>query len=346
MMYTNLVPIAETIVAIEVSLILSLFVVAYLFKGYLFVKQQIRTKKKIKLEVFWQHAKQNPKLLTQNIVKVLQREIIWVLSFMQQEPSLESAPAFYEKVIHEVLLPSGRKLIKKRNYLQKYYASICFYYKFELQDERYLLRALSHPVSLVSLNAARAIFRHGSVELLEKAIKHFAAWHWLQQEVIAQIVLEERVILTRILLAELQKDKTHSVRTFCYKLLCLLPFGPEAMVFLEEDLFSPFLDLRVASLNYLIKAKDNAKLRPFLQDSDWVIREKTAKALGILQDEESIASLTRALFDPEWWVRIRSAEALLCFGEKGVAILNQPHIQSCAAAKETLSRYEHRQKRI
>lgn len=268
---------------------------------------------------------------------------------MKQDPSLEEiAPPFYEKIVNAVLLPSGRRFIKKYNYIQKYYATICFYYKFELEDEPSLLKLLAYSMNLVSINAAITIFRHGSDALLEKAIKHLSRWDELQQNVIAHLIVDYRPRPSRILFNYLEKEKAHAVRAFCYRLLLLLPFEPKTITHLDEDLGSEFLDLRVAALNYLIKAKDIARLRTFMQDEDWMFRAKAAHALGKLLDEESLDSLTQALSDTEWWVRLRSAEALLRFGERGAAILKQQSSKqntlAAEVAKEVLFRHVYRQK--
>jgi hypothetical protein len=350
-MHSNLNAIFESILVTELALIVALLAILYLYRIYIFIKEDSREKEKAKLLLFWQEAKHNPDLLTDKAVKFSRKKIAGVLMLMKQEPSLEEiAPLFYEKIVNAVLLPSGRRLIKKYNYIQKYYATICLYYKFELEDEPSLLKLLAYSMNLVSINAAITIFRHGSDALLEKAIKHLSGWDELQQNVIAHLIVDYRPKSSKILFDYLEKEKAQAVRAFCYRLLLLLPFEPKTITHLDEDLGSEFLDLRVAALNYLIKAKDIARLRTFMQADEWIFRAKAAHALGKLLDEESLDSLTQALSDTEWWVRLRSAEALLRFGEKGVAILKQQSSKQNAlaaeVAKEVLFRHVYRQKRI
>lgn len=350
-MHSSLAPLLEAILATELALIVLLLAVLFLYKAYLITKEKTRQKAKTRLQLFWQEAKHNPDLLTDRALKTLQKEIVWVLRLMKQEPSLEeTAPLFYEKIVNAVLLPSGRRFIKKYNYIQKYYATICFYYKFELEDEPSLLKLLSNSMNLVSINAAITIFRHGSDALLEEGIKRLSAWDELQQNVIAHLIVDYRPKPSQIFLDYLEKEKAPTVRAFCYRLLLLLPLEPNTITHLDEDLVSEFLDLRVAAFNYLVKAKDVVRLRPFMQDDEWMFRAKAAHALGKLLDEESIEGLTQALSDTEWWVRLRSAEALLRFGERGVAILKQQsskqHTLAAEVAKEVLFRQVYRQKRV
>ncbi len=345
---TEFIPIAETIFMIEVSLVVLMLVSAYLFKGYFVIKRLVRKRTKENWTAFWHEAERDTSLLTDDKIKNMQKRIVWVLMLMKQsKEKIQSESLFYNKIRKEVLLPTGKKLIRKHNYLKKYYAIECFYYQFDPKDEHYLLKAISHPVLLVSLNAARVSFKHGSTKLLEKVISHLAHWKWFQQDAIASMILEERPMLTEALLNCLEKEKSHSVRTLCYRLLLLLPSKDEVIRELEADLYSNFIDLRVVALDYLIKVKDISRLRNFMYDDDWVIRARTAHALGLLLDKESIHLLEEALFDPEWWVRTYSAEALLCFGQIGLAILQQqspkPYSGAYDAAREALSRHRHTQ---
>jgi hypothetical protein len=354
MILTNLVPIAEIILEFQVKIILLLILAAYLLNGYFAIRRHRREKANKKRILFWQQAMQDVNLLTDRKAKVLRKRIAWVLLMIKEDPAIvETAPLFYDRIVKTVLLPSGRKLIQKRDYIKKYYGLECFYYNIETpwdqQDESYLLKAIDHPVLLVSLNAARVIFKHGSVKLLEEVIVHLAQWQWFQQDALASMVLEDRPMLAEALFQCLE-DKDFHVRTFCYRLLLLLPFKPRVIKKIGEDLYCNVLDLRLVALDYLTKAKDNIWLRDFMHDADWMVRAKAAYGLGVLQDGGAIELLTEALSDPEWWVRTRSAEALLCLGEKGIEVLQQKssepqHKGAYEAANEVLSKHKHPQDR-
>ncbi|MBI4853064.1 MAG: HEAT repeat domain-containing protein [Acidobacteria bacterium] len=58
-----------------------------------------------------------------------------------------------------------------------------------------------------------------------------------------------------------------------------------------------------------------------LNDKEWPVRAVAAKALGQLQQEQSIPKLTRALTDEAWWVRHNAAHSLAMLGANGLAEL-------------------------
>ncbi len=73
-MHSNLNSILEAILVTELALIVALLAILYLYRIYIFIKENARQKAKAKLLLLWQEAKQNPDVLTDKAVKILQKK--------------------------------------------------------------------------------------------------------------------------------------------------------------------------------------------------------------------------------------------------------------------------------
>lgn len=86
---------------------------------------------------------------------------------------------------------------------------------------------------------------------------------------------------------------------------------PEPLTDLLESATKPGV---IASLLRLIENRgdpaDESNLWPYLNHETSFIRTRTAKALGEIGTKDSFDNLVESLSDSNWWVRLRSAEAI------------------------------------
>ena len=99
----------------------------------------------------------------------------------------------------------------------------------------------------------------------------------------------------------------------------------------EKDVRAEAVKLYLSS-NPVLKDETIAGL---MNDSEWVVRAATAKALGPLHAARSIPLLTAALQDESWHVRHNSAESLALLGVQGFEALCQAALTGTGAARET-----------
>ncbi len=70
-------------------------------------------------------------------------------------------------------------------------------------------------------------------------------------------------------------------------------------------------ELTAASLDALRDPVGLAMARAFAEHSAWIVRARSAMALGRLGDAIDVPILQKLLKDPNWWVRYRAAQALV-----------------------------------
>jgi len=58
-------------------------------------------------------------------------------------------------------------------------------------------------------------------------------------------------------------------------------------------------------------------LKRLVTDEAWPVRAQAVRSLGMIADAGTLPLVTAALGDPEWWVRLRAALALMRFGAAG-----------------------------
>ncbi|HKW41819.1 MAG TPA: HEAT repeat domain-containing protein [Gemmatimonadales bacterium] len=64
-------------------------------------------------------------------------------------------------------------------------------------------------------------------------------------------------------------------------------------------------------------AESIAALRLLAQDGAWPVRAQAIRSLGVIADGATLPLVRDALWDPEWWVRLRAGLALTRFGGVG-----------------------------
>lgn len=124
----------------------------------------------------------------------------------------------------------------------------------------------------------------------------------------------------------------------------------------DEELLLPFLarfcpDDARSILNRILSSKPNEALlikaldlvddrhlleavRPWLSDANWLIRLHAVKAFGRIGAHDEVSVLAGMVGDPQWWVRYRSAQALLRL--PGVSI------ETLLQIKDTMANHEAR----
>jgi HEAT repeats len=76
-------------------------------------------------------------------------------------------------------------------------------------------------------------------------------------------------------------------------------------------------------LKFLRDPEDLPLVRKYLAHPNWVVRLQAARMLGRVGGKEDEARLRALLSDPVWWVRYRSAEALVSMARGNIQILSR-----------------------
>lgn len=316
------------IVALTEVILIGLFILLmYLTKAY-FNNQARKSERKIKMvrSILTTHLEQQIPLspLTARWVKKPIGPVLGVLKTLALTHSNSIYWDSFTKQLSELILkPVARKLSLSRYWLRRYQAAQCYYYGFELEDEKRLTRLLNDPSLLVSINAATVVVRYSHPALINKMITFFSEGRHLRQTSFAEIIGKDNKDISAIIFERLENEGNLYVKLFCYRLLRYMPAATIAFC-ARRDLKSDSIDLKIAVLNYLVHCQDDTKkelIYPLITDSNWQVRSAVAKALGKIKDNTNLKLLTALLGDPAWWVRMNAATSLGKKGEAGLELL-------------------------
>lgn len=247
---------------------------------------------------------------------------------------------FIEYLSDKLLKPAARGLYKSRNWLNRYYAALCYSYGFETLDEQPLCRLVRDDTLLVSINAASTGIKYQNSAVINQTISHFAKGRHLQQSFFAQISDVSHHDVADIIITRLENEQDLYTKVFCYRLLKEIPYT-QFLDCVEADLLFDSVDLSISIIEYLSEVQDERKTQ-ILYDlafaEDWEIRAAVAKSLGRVHTARSLEILTILLTDPQWWVRVNSGTSLYSQGESGIDILKAQSPLKDKFAYETAQR--------
>ena len=113
------------------------------------------------------------------------------------------------------------------------------------------------------------------------------------------------------------------------RLLRFIPFiEPHAALLLVRDLLSTHNDSEViaaclTAIRYLEDQESKAMVISLLDHPGWAVRVQAVNALGRLAGPGDVDHLSRMLSDSNWWVRYRSAQALV-----GLPFMDQQNLEN------------------
>jgi HEAT repeat protein len=178
---------------------------------------------------------------------------------------------------------------------------------------------LTHrPDPLLSLAAARALFlidATAALEALKDEVLEREDWPAAQLAILFQEIGMVRLFImlaeTATRLAEATDAAEKAMLKRLLQLLEVAPY-PHVISAIRSILLVTTDDEVVAQcLKYLREPMDIQFARPNLTHPNWVVRLQAARALGRIGSIEDIPELGTLLSDPVWWVRYRTAQALV-----------------------------------
>lgn len=323
--------IAKVVAITELILIVLLIVVSYLLKVIFSAKEKRNAKLAVKIhEQLTALFNSNQTNIPTTTFKFFKKNILIFLVKFSEFENIKAQFPNWDNIVaqlsNHVFKPVGRKFSSAHGWFKRYIAVLCFGYGFDHADNKLLTKLTGDDNLLVSMNAAKAIAKFPTLDLIKSVVYTFAKGRRLQQSADAVILAQEGQNFVPMLLQILQEAQDPYVKTFCYRLLTQLPSSGGINPSIETDIANENLDLKIAALNYLAHTPtDQAKAIIFksLDDPRWQVRAVAVKILGDIGDESVISPLTVSLKDPEWWVRINSANALMLLGKPGISALRE-----------------------
>lgn len=312
---------------LQFILIILCIIILYAIKIVLILNDKYLERKIQIIKPLLQKIDQSPEKITRSMITTLKNSLQQLLNLIEDNDPLYHREKVIKVLTEHVFKPKARILATKRNWYKKYLAIACFNYGVDEQDEKYLINLVHDPILLVSLNAARVIFKFPSHRTLNALIDAFSRGRHLQQNSFVDIIAVKNSQLKKIkkyIIERIRNEPDQYIKAFCYRILTLLPSHDEANAWIQNDLQTNNIELKIAILYFLAKSNFHDFIQNISEsanDQRWEVRAVASKLLGQMGDEQFLPLLENNLYDQEWWVRINAANALLNFGKKGVDVL-------------------------
>lgn len=261
------------------------------------------------------------KFLLRNITETVRSyEYIKTSYYVEMYPFVDVE----KQLIQEVFKKTIRSLATSWKTYNRYFAAKILNFYYTPENDALVEKLIKDKTSIVSVNAAQVGFKYLSDNLIYRAIDYFATYRRLRQTVLSGLLSPYLAQSEGVVVQKIQLDKKPYTKAFCYRLLLNTPATLDIADCVKKDLQSKVIELRVSALNYAGHNRYAQHLvLPYLEDEFWQVRAAAAKIMGVLQEKAALPGLTKLLGDPEWWVRVRSAEALNEIKPEGVAILKE-----------------------
>lgn len=229
------------------------------------------------------------------------------------------------ELVKEQVLPRSRKLMNKRNWLNKYYLCILMEYYCERQDEAIILKLLKSESIVTVINAIKLAIQFDSPKVLRAVIDRISVERSPVQRMLVADAFQTSKLLEmchRIL----KTSENAFLHKTCYILLNQVGCTSEFFELAKRDLQNNQLEVQLNAIRVLSKS-DSARALPilkFLLDSPvWQIREVALTNLGPMKDKDIYEKIGSMLQDPVWWVRYRAGMALLNYKQEGIELLKK-----------------------
>jgi HEAT repeat protein len=181
-----------------------------------------------------------------------------------------------------------------------------------------ILRLALQPDPLLSLAAARALLQldaNMALHDLKQALLEREDWPTAQLAIMIQEAGSESVFATLLHMATELAGSTEPARLRgLNRVLHLLEVAPpqDVVPTVRSILAETENDEIIAQcLKYLHEPGDLPSVRIYTSHPNWIVRLQAAAALGRIGSAEDMARLVTLLGDSVWWVRYRTAHALV-----------------------------------
>ncbi|OGV47924.1 MAG: hypothetical protein A3F46_05830 [Legionellales bacterium RIFCSPHIGHO2_12_FULL_42_9] len=339
--------VVKVVALIQLGILIASFFLFYVLRTLFKINDRRLAKKIKKMTQLLNSLINNQTKLTPKIIRFFKNNCREMLSCMRKiEDTTPTLPAWIkikQQLSTQILKPEAKRLAYSSKWLKQYLAALCFEYGTNLKENDSVLSKLVHSDTfIVSLNAARVIFKYPTPVTINALIDSLAKGRRIQQSLYAEVLVVEPTQGNETLMTTFSDRVTGEqdpyVKTFCYRILMLLTLPNNPLKIIETDILSDNVDLKIATLCYLSRFQDTISrntLRQFLKDPQPEVKAVVAKLIGEMNDEESIPLLEEKLHDSAWWVRINAAEALSKLGQKGILALQQQSSEIDSFAYET-----------
>lgn len=163
--------------------------------------------------------------------------------------------------------------------------------------------------SITSLHAFHALIRiDADTTAAELTPLLLARTDWSIVQIAAILQSAQNAFAPALLTAAAERTAEHLPRTL--RLLEALHLSPPPAA-LASLLARDDMETVTAALRTIHDAEMLPQVRPLLQHGDWRVRLQAAKVVGRLGEETDVNRLVPLLADAEWWVRYRTAQALV-----------------------------------
>lgn len=193
-----------------------------------------------------------------------------------------------------------------------------------------ILPLAQQPDPLLSLAAARALFQidaDSALRDLRQSLLEREDWPAAQLAIMIQEANSESVFTELLGIATPLANTTDPAELAGLKrVLHLLEVAPPQQVIsaIRSILAVTTNDEVIAQcLKYLRDPRDLPAVRGYLDHPGWVVRLQAAHTLGRIGTADDIQRLATLLGDPVWWVRYRTAQALLELTHGDLQVLSE-----------------------
>lgn len=228
----------------------------------------------------------------------------------------------------QYLLPEARKLAGSVFWRRRNFASRTMALFPVAEDEGALLQLMRDKEFLVSSHAIRALIHLSTRKAMQKVVERMSCEHGYAYYLFRDLIASGTKATFEHIIAFARQPNLHKT---CLDLLSTksvtLPIP-----FLQEDLFSKDVEVRILALRVLIRTptKNATEIfQHFIHDENSAIRALAAKGLRDYPSDESMKLLEMSLLDSEWQVRLAAAQALKMIEPEGSAILKR-QVDKCS----------------
>lgn len=322
------------IASIQLLLIITIIFLFYVLQLSFKLYDKSTQKKTKKITALLQSKLENDIEISHSEHKLLRHNLNLLLQCMEMlEINVGSGSAWLvlkRKLSNQVLKPGARRLAVSHKWLKKYLAVLCYNEGIDGEDNIILSKLVKNDTLLVSLNAAKVIFKYPSVETIHALIDALSKGRHPQQALFAEVLKTDRPdandFIINAVIDKLHIEEDPFAKAFCYRMLTQLSATSDLLKPVQIDLNSNILELRLAAMRFIANLQNTAScdiLIRLTDDKEPEVRAIAAKLLGDMHNEDSIAHLETKLRDPMWWVRINAANSLAKLGKKGILALER-----------------------
>lgn len=318
----------ETVILIEVFLVLGILFMTFGLKLYLMIKDNANRSTLSNIESYLIDICNNNVALDDSRFLSKWNRIDLLLMAIQnlnERLDTDAWERIRSQLEKSVLLPLARKKARSYRMFNRLLAVKTFSLCMEKEDEISICILLEDKVPIIQLYAIMAAINFGTEVLVNAVLDRLAVSRRLGKSIYLKLLQKSNPEFHEYIARRMQIETNPYVLVACYKMLMLLPKAP-LNVDIVPHMHSDFLELKLAALRYCSYVHDEQAISlivPFLSDKSWEVRAVCCNLLANLVAIDMIPELMKLLSDPVWMVRLNAANAIKSFGAQGIKILEK-----------------------